>query len=131
MARILYIDDDALMTQIMLDQLRAGNRHTVRYEKRADAAGEAIKSGGPFDLIILDFMMRKYDLDAKEGETQTGFILYRMIRESNATLPIIALTVISKDNAPRALGEDPNLYWMRKPVQVEDLLTQIDKELNK
>ena len=129
MAKILYIDDDALMTEIMVDGLTQAGKHEVHYEKSASGAAEIIRSKEKFDVIILDMMMRKGPLVARPGEAQTGHILYRLIREQRPSTPIIVLTVLKVHQAGAALRADPRLTWIRKPVELVDLNARIAESL--
>ncbi len=131
MGKILYIDDDALMTEVMLEGLRQVGRHEVSYEKKADDAAVAIRSEKQFDLIILDIMMRKGTLEPAHGETQTGYILYRMIRESRPKVPIIVLSVLKEDQAPSSVRDDTRHLWIRKPIDLMELIARIGEELGK
>lgn len=131
MAKILYIDDDALMTEVMRDNLEKNGNHAVRYEKRAAEAAATIESGEHFDIIVLDLMMRKGSLEAKEKETQTGYILYRVIRDCRPDVPILVLTVLKDEQAPTVLRTDNKLQWLRKPIDAEVLIARIDEELRK
>jgi len=131
MARILYIDDDALMTEIMVDSLREIGQHEVVYKSSAEDAAAAVTSSEPFDLIVLDIMMRKGALEAAPGEGQTGYILYRLIRKARADIPIIVLTVLKQDQSPAVLRADKGLTWMRKPVDALDLHARILEEVSR
>lgn len=129
MANILYIDNDAIMTEVMLHGFKEDGTHQVKYVKSPDEAADIIKSGEHFALVILDIMMRKGNLTAKPGETQTGFILHRLIRERWTYVPIIVLSVFNQNKASEAMRKDGNLTWLRKPILMEELLAKITEVL--
>ena len=129
MTKVLYIDDDATMSLPLVEGLRLHGLD-VSYLRNAEAALAEVRSTAQWDIIILDIMMRKCGLEAQPHETQTGYILYRLIRDSWPNVPIIALTVLASSDAPKGVIADPQLVWLRKPVRYRDLISRIGKALD-
>lgn len=125
MATILYIDDDKYLSESLVNGLETCG-HSVQFENTAKAAARTIASDTPFDIVVLDIMMRLGQLERKENDTQTGYILYRLVREARGPLPIVVHTVCAFHEAPQSLREDPHIHWMKKPVLFSELAQLID-----
>ena len=121
MAKLLVIDDDAGLLELLQVHLRAAG-HTVR--TAADAAdGIRALLADPPELILSDVSMPYLD----------GVELLRALRSDALTrrIPVIFLTGRHDDDTlvnAQKLGVDD---YLTKPIQVEDLLASIDKVLKK
>jgi CheY-like chemotaxis protein len=124
MKPILYIDDDYVRTQVMLVILSDAG-YTVKYCKMAEEASEAIQGIVEYAVVILDLMLRKGSLQALPGDTQTGHILYRQIRKSSTSIPIIILTALGEADRSPAMRGDEHLRWVRKPQEGPPLIDLI------
>ena len=112
-ARLLIVDDDAKITQLMQKFLSAYGFHVT-----AAASGEEmfalLNSESAFELIILDVMLPGDD----------GFELLRKLRETLPT-PIIMLTAVGEDTERimgLELGADD---YLTKPFNPHELLARI------
>lgn len=121
MAKLLIIEDDRSMLDLLRVHLKAVG-HEVRTAPDAADGIRAILAEPP-DLILSDIAMPYLD----------GMELLRALRSDPMTrrIPVIFLTGRSDDDTlvkARQLGADD---FLTKPIQVEDLLSSIDKVLKK
>ena len=121
MAKLLIIEDDPSMLELLRVHLRAAG-HDVRTVSDAADGIRAILAELP-DLILSDIAMPYLD----------GMELLHALRSEPLTrrIPVIFLTGLTDDDTlakASALGADD---FLTKPIQVEDLLSSINKVLNK
>ena len=121
MAKLLIIEDDVTMLDLLRVHLKAVG-HAVRTASDAADGIRYILAETP-DLILSDIAMPYLD----------GMELLRALRSDAATrrIPVIFLTGREDDDTlvkARQLGADD---FLTKPIQVEDLLSSIDKVLKK
>ena len=121
MAKLLIIEDDVTMLDLLRVHLNAAG-HAVRAASDAADGIRYILDETP-DLILSDIAMPYLD----------GMELLRALRSEPKTMriPVIFLTGRSDDDTlvkARQLGVDD---FLSKPIQVEDLLSAIDKALQK
>lgn len=121
MAKLLIIEDDPSMLELLRVHLRAVG-HAVRTVSDAADGIRAILAEPP-DLILSDIAMPYLD----------GMELLRALRSEPMTrrIPVIFLTGLTDDDTlvkASQLGADD---FLTKPIQVEDLLSSINKVLNK
>jgi DNA-binding response OmpR family regulator len=121
LARVLILDDDRTMLELLRVHLKAVG-HVVRIAPDAADGIRAILSDPP-ELILSDIGMPYLD----------GIELLRALRSDPATrkIPVIFLTGRTDDDTlvkARQLGADD---FLTKPIQVEDLLSSIDKVLKR
>lgn len=121
MAKVLIIEDDVTMLELLRVHLKAVG-HAVRVASDAADGIRYILADKP-DLILSDVGMPYLD----------GMELLRALRSDASTMriPVIFLTGRDDDETlvkARQLGVDD---FLTKPIQVEDLLSSIDKVLKK
>ncbi|MCQ3937113.1 MAG: hypothetical protein DPW18_08715 [Chloroflexi bacterium] len=119
MTKILMVDDDKLVTDLLDKLLRADGYETVAVNDSA-AAVETAKAEKP-DLILLDLMMPQPD----------GFRVCRMLRElpEFARVPIIIVTALDdSDSRAVACGAGANDY-LSKPFHPDELTEKITTAL--
>ncbi len=119
MARILVIDDDASLLQMMTIMLKRAGHFPV-IASSGSAGIEMARRELP-DVIIVDIMMP--DL--------TGYEVCRALRADPATtdIPLLILTALSQPEQ-RDQAEDAGAdEYVTKPVTRDDLLTAIDSLL--
>ncbi len=114
-ARILVVDDDLLIREILTDQLeRAG--YVVRTAADGEAALAQVAEDPP-DVILLDLLLPKID----------GFEVCRRLKADARTIliPVVMVTALTA-TADRlrglAVGADD---FLSKPVNPEELLTRV------
>jgi len=121
LARLLIIDDDRSMLELLRVHLKAVG-HVVRTAPDAADGIRAILAEPP-ELILSDVAMPYLD----------GIELLRALRSDPLTrrIPVIFLTGRTDDDTlvkARQLGVDD---FLTKPIQVEDLLSSIEKVLKR
>lgn len=121
MANLLIIEDDVSMLELLRVHLKAAG-HAVRVAADAADGIRYILAEAP-DLILSDIAMPYLD----------GMELLRALRSDPLTMriPVIFLTGRDDDDTlvkARELGVDD---FLTKPIQVEDLLSAIDRALKK
>ena len=121
MAKLLLIEDDVSMLELLRVHLKAAG-HSVRVASDAADGIRYILAETP-DLILSDIAMPSLD----------GMELLRALRSDPMTrrIPVIFLTGRDDDDTvvkAHQLGVDD---FLTKPIQVEDLLSAIDKALKK
>jgi len=113
---ILIVDDDPINLQVLENQLRIEN-YAITRAKNGQEALEAINSGIPFALILLDIMMPK----------MSGFEVCVIIRQTYPAnqLPIIMLTAKNQvSDLMEGMQAGANDY-LTKPFSKGELITRI------
>jgi len=118
MAKILIIDDDNELTDLLVEFLRDFKYQTVVYHSPLQALKYLTKNS--VDLILLDIMLPEMD----------GFQVLRKIRESSET-PIMMLTAkgdVSDKVIGLELGADD---YLPKPFEPRELVARIQSVLRR
>ena len=113
-ARILVVDDDALIAMATVDMLEDLG-HTVIEANSGAAALQLLTEQGPPDLLITDHAMPH----------MTGIELAGIVRKDYPSLPILLATGYA-DLPP---GQGADLPRLSKPYRQETLKLEIDKLL--
>lgn len=116
MAKILAVDDSEPMRQMIAQTLISGE-HDVVLAADGEEGVKKFAEGG-FDLVITDINMPVLD----------GFGLVREIRQSDNSVPILALTTESEDEKRRsgaAAGVDGWIVKPFKPAQFLAIIKQV------
>jgi two-component system response regulator MtrA len=118
MARILVVDDDELLVELVAFTLESHGHEVLSAEDGAEAL-ELMARERP-DAIVLDGMMPGADgLD----------VLRRLRREAGMTLPVIMLSARKQErDVVGGLAEGANDYLV-KPFMPEELAVRIQKAL--
>lgn len=119
MTKILMVDDDKLVTDLLDKLLRSEGYETVAVNESAKAI-ETARAEKP-DLILLDLMMPQPD----------GFRVCRMLREipQFSHTPIIIVTALDdSDSRAVAFGAGANDY-LAKPFHPDELAEKIKAAL--
>jgi len=119
MTKILMVDDDKLVTDLLEKLLKADGYDTVTVNESSRAVGiaQAVKP----DLILLDLMMPQPD----------GFRVCRMLRElpEFIGIPIIIVTALDdSDSRAVAFGAGATDY-LTKPFHPDELSEKIESAL--
>jgi DNA-binding response OmpR family regulator len=115
MTKILMVDDDKLVTDLLEKLLKADGYQTVTVNDSSKAV-ETAQAETP-DLVLLDLMMPQPD----------GFRVCRMLREipQFKKLPIIIVTALDdSDSRAVAFGAGANDY-LTKPFHPDELSEKI------
>lgn len=122
MARILVIDDDAELLEMLRIALeQRGGHETVLSADSAE--GLALAVADPPNLAIVDVMMP--DLD--------GYAVCRQLRShpETASVPILILTARGQPIDRQAAMDAGADEYLAKPVTVKELLSKVDEALAK
>jgi DNA-binding response OmpR family regulator len=119
-ARILLVDDDPMVTQLITDMLRLDG-HDVDTAPNGVAALEKVKRRR-YDLVLSDLHMPEMD----------GAGLYRELTTRQAHSPgkIIFLTGTAGESEAHRLVQETGLPVLRKPFNLVELLALVRKVLN-
>ncbi|MDO4248434.1 MAG: response regulator transcription factor [Neisseria sp.] len=118
MSRVLLVDDDALLTELLTEYLTAEglNVHSV---PDGEAGVQEILSG-QYDVVVLDSMMPKMN----------GLDVLKNVR-SQSTIPIIMLTA-KGDDIDRIIGLEMGADdYVPKPCTPRELLARINAILRR
>ncbi|MFH1191701.1 MAG: response regulator [Candidatus Omnitrophota bacterium] len=117
--RILIIDDENSLTQIMKRNLESTGRYEVRTENAGLPGIIAAKEFKP-TVILLDVMMPGMD---------GGEVAYQLSKDENTkNIPIIFLTAaILKDEAEKSGRVITKHVFIAKPIAIEELTGVIEK----
>jgi DNA-binding response OmpR family regulator len=111
--RILLIDDDARLAELLDDNLRP--QGVVVVHAGGGQAGLAALAGGGFDAILLDVMMPGLD----------GLAVLRTLRDTGHRVPVIMLTARG-DEADRVVGLELGADdYVAKPFSPRELLARL------
>ena len=117
-ARVLMIDDDERLTELLTEYLRRFG-YTVRAAKHPEPGLRALKADPP-DIVILDVMLPEMD----------GLAVCRKIRETSR-VPIIMLTArgdVTDRIVGLELGADD---YLPKPFEPRELVARIQAVLRR
>jgi DNA-binding response OmpR family regulator len=113
MARILVVEDDHRIAQLLIDELRDFG-HSVIHVDRGDAAIELIEDE-PFDVAVLDVLLPGMD----------GFEVCRQLRARGLELPVLMLTARDSE-ADRVTGLEIGADdYVLKPFSAREVLARI------
>ena len=118
-ARILLVDDDPMLTQLITDMLSLDGYH-VETAPNGVAALEKVQ-GRRYDLILTDLHMPELD----------GAGLYRELTRRQAHPPrkIIFLTGTAGESESHRVVQETGLPVLRKPFNIIELLELVRKVL--
>lgn len=118
MNRVLLVDDDTLLTELLTEYLTAEGLD-VQSVGDGEAGVAAITNGG-YDVIVLDSMMPKMN----------GLDVLRTVRQTSQ-IPIIMLTA-KGDDIDRIIGLEMGADdYVPKPCQPRELLARINAILRR
>ncbi len=121
--RILVVDDETSITQLLKLNLEKSGRYLVRTENSGPKALSAAREFEP-DLILLDIMMPSMD----------GGDVAAQIRgdASLQEIPIVFLTaVVKKEEVQARDGIIGGFPYIAKPIDVKGVMRVIDQTLGK
>ena len=111
--RVLLIDDDARLAELLDDNLRPQGVALVH--AGGGQAGLAALAGGGFDAVLLDVMMPGLD----------GLSVLRKLRDAGHRVPVIMLTARG-DEADRVVGLELGADdYVAKPFSPRELLARL------
>jgi DNA-binding response OmpR family regulator len=114
MARILVVDDDPAIRQLLTDVLEIEG-HDVVVACDGEAAVDTFERGRP-DFVVLDVMMPHLD----------GYGVLRRIRERGEPVPVLMLTAAAEpDTATRAWADGVD-YFLAKPFAADEVTNLVN-----
>ncbi|MGB0099553.1 MAG: response regulator transcription factor [Nocardioides sp.] len=118
MARVLVVDDDHTVREVVVSYLRAGN-HDVTEAADGEGALRAMRDQ-PADLVVLDLMLPGID----------GIEVCRQLRETGDT-PIVMLTALGEET-DRVVGLEVGADdYVTKPFSPRELVLRVDSVLRR
>jgi DNA-binding response OmpR family regulator len=118
MARVMVVDDDATVREVLASYLRAHDHETVEAGDGEDAL--RLMSRRPADLVVLDLMLPGMD----------GLEVTRRLR-AQGDVPIIMLTALGSE-ADRVIGLELGADdYVGKPFSPRELALRVDSVLRR
>jgi CheY-like chemotaxis protein/anti-sigma regulatory factor (Ser/Thr protein kinase) len=121
-SRILCIDDDALVRDLVTEMLK-GDGHTVEAAENGQVGlntfRAAARLGEPFDAVLVDFGMPY--LDGRE--------VAQLIKRESPRTPVVMLTAWAKELKAQGRVPDRVDAILEKPPKIEDLRAALSKVL--
>jgi len=122
MRKILIIDDEVALTNIIKLTLEGRDGFEVCVENNPTKALETARKFGP-DIIILDVVMPELD----GGEVMTLFKADPKLRK----IPVIFLTaIVRQKEVDENKGMIGGAFYIAKPVSADTLVATIEEYLN-
>jgi len=118
MTRILVIDDDSLMIQLIKVYLK-GENYEILSEETGKSAVKRV-TNEPFDLILLDIMLP----DA------TGYEVCQEITSLKKETPVIMITSLEDDISIEKAFEAGSVDYIRKPISRIELVSRVKNVLD-
>jgi len=111
--RVLLIDDDRKLTRLLARALEEEDL-TVDVAYTA-ASGDRMAGAGPYDVIVLDWMLPDRD----------GITVCRALRERGITVPVLILSArVSPEDRVAGLNAGADDY-LTKPFEFDELLARL------
>lgn len=120
MAKVLIVDDDKSMLESLSDCLETGGHLIVACDDPTKA--EALALAEKPDVAVVDYQM--------PGKSGTALLADLRAREETKKLPVIFLSGTETLRYSAEVPPEPRARFLRKPVQMEELLTLIAELLN-
>lgn len=115
MSRILLVDDDDTLTELLAEYLTAEGLEVKRMPDGDSGTKEILHNGDAYDVVVLDSMMPKMN----------GLEVLKTVR-SQSRIPIIMLTA-KGDDIDRIIGLEMGADdYVPKPCQPRELLARIN-----
>ena len=117
MKRILLVDDESDVC-FVLEKVLGENGFVVDSYEYPTLALEKFKAHS-YDLVVLDIKMPELN----------GFDLYREIKRFNKKVKVCFFTAAEMyyNEYPDIFSSLPNKYFIRKPIQNEELIARINE----
>jgi Response regulator containing CheY-like receiver, AAA-type ATPase, and DNA-binding domains len=119
MKTVLIVDDDSEMRKLIRIILSKEGYGIIEAED-GSAALDIAKGKSP-DLIISDIMM----------ENVNGFMLYELLHDDPVTEKIPMIFVTGTTQKAGAWDSDPNVVYLEKPINTQQLLNAVKKYCKK
>ena len=117
MARILVVEDDAEMRDLLSDELSDEGYEVTEAENGEDAAQKL--SHMVFDVIITDMRMPKVG----------GMELLTSVRKAHPMIPVIMITAFGTPEILNDASEMGAFDYLGKPFKIQDLKNAVKRAL--
>ncbi|MGB0166709.1 MAG: response regulator transcription factor [Luteibaculum sp.] len=117
MDKILYLEDEPFLGQVVVDTLEENN-YQVTWVKSGSKALEASEKQA-YDIYLLDVMVPDIG----------GFAVGKEIRQNNPKVPIVFITAKSQSSDVVSGFDSGGTEYIKKPFSLEELLVRIDNQL--
>ncbi len=117
-ARILVVDDDAVIVKIITNILHKNDYETA-FCHSGEKALEMVQAE-VFDLVLLDVQM---------GKGLDGYETCKMMQKINPDLPVILVTANQDDESVNKGFESHSSDYIKKPVSKLELLARVNKTI--
>ncbi len=117
-ARILVVDDDAVIIKIITNILHKNDYQTA-FCHSGEAALELVQAE-VFDLVLLDVQM---------GKGLDGYETCKMMQKIKPDLPVILVTANQDDESVNKGFESHSSDYIKKPVSKLELLARVNKTI--
>ena len=115
MKRILLVDDESDVC-LVLREVLSENGFVVDSYENPTLALEKFKAHS-YDLVVLDIKMPELN----------GFDLYREIKKLDKKVKVLTAAEMYYNEYPDIFSSLPNKYFIRKPIQNEELIARINE----
>lgn len=118
MARILLVDDEAMVLSVLGAFLKAWGYDVVAMQDSTQALA-ALESSEPFDMLISDVRMVPVD----------GFQLLKVARRLRPGMPALVITGYGSDDVSQQARELGAAGYITKPFKPDSLLNTLESVL--
>lgn len=118
--KILLADDDPRILSLIQSILESDHFELTSTEEGEEAMKMVAENGPNYVLFLLDCTMPK----------MSGTEVYRQIRAQGLTTPVILISGHHQEQVISNINNDPNAHFSKKPVNVDELLDQVDRALS-
>lgn len=118
--QIWVVEDDISTQRIIAANLQAHGFKVVLYDT-AEKAYAALRGNELPSLIVLDMLL----------PGMSGVDLIRLIKQNKRweSIPVVVVTVLSRNDAPGGAEETTSAFWVNKPFDTGQLVQTIKSVL--
>jgi PAS domain S-box-containing protein len=117
---VLVVEDDPATRAALREGLEALNYHVILAESGDEALALFERQEGRIDLVLTDLVM----------PGMGGIELYRALRKRHPGVRVVMITGYPLGGGTRELLHQQNVYWLQKPISLEDLAHIVRRALD-
>lgn len=126
---IVWIEDDTAIIDPVVRPLERAGYEIIRLESAQEALNN-ISQIQNADLLLLDMILPQGDVEI-ELSRYPGLDILRELRQTyHISIPVVALTVVTRDEVRQRLHELDVADIIRKPVKPSELKERVEQVLN-